>query len=149
MATDFSRAIQMERGRFNQHKAANENSSGHFLVFCDEIQAIIHSIDKIDITKPRRTEHNRIARRFPAGGMTGRIILTYVSFRFCNEPCSSFKDHDFAKKFLGNSESRAAKEISRKSFSHDVSKEKNIELLFEGFSAKLALHECDDQEKSR
>jgi len=48
--------------------------------FGDKIQTVVHPINKIDIGKPRRAEHNVIPRCSAPSSMTGRVLFANVSF---------------------------------------------------------------------
>lgn len=61
-------------------KGANQDAAGLPLWFARNIEAVVNSVDEIDVRVAGRAKYNRIAQRTTCGGVRCGIIDTEVRF---------------------------------------------------------------------
>lgn len=62
-------------------KRTNQHCPWCAVIFSYDIQTKIHAVDKVNIGKPGRSEHDTAAVGYAAKGMASRIVFS-VSFHF-------------------------------------------------------------------
>ena len=75
--------------------------SGKTIGLGHDVQHIVKTVDEIDISVARRTEHHLCPRRLPAGRMARLVFRSDVSFRLDNSPGSD-AIRVFTNKVLAN-----------------------------------------------
>ncbi len=96
---------------------AKENTAGFAFRFTGNIEAIVITVDEIDVGKTGRAEENGIARGATRSGVGGRIILSEISLDFDDaggKGCVfAGADEKFAEKIAGDAARGTGEEGAR------------------------------------
>lgn len=57
---------------------AQQHGVRHSLVPADDVGAVVHTVDQVDVEVPGRPEHDSVARRRPPEGMARRVVESTV-----------------------------------------------------------------------
>ena len=65
---------------------ADQHGGGAALGLGDDVQALVHPVDKVHVGDPRRPEHDRVARRPAEAGVRGAVVLADVRLDLDDPP---------------------------------------------------------------
>ena len=69
---------------FDRFRCTEENSRRETVTLGDEIKAVIHAVDEIDVGDTRFAIHQPIPVSWAAGGVAGRVLFPDIRFNFDN-----------------------------------------------------------------
>jgi hypothetical protein len=99
---------------FQGHNRSKQHRTGGLLCFCDDVQHIVHAVDKVNVGHTGRAEHHLIAGCSTAGGVTGAVSGAKVCFCLSNDGTQTLSvnnTHQFlAQQLPGNGQGIAAVE---------------------------------------
>jgi len=100
-------------GSGNALNTPDEDAAGSSVRLGDEVQAVVHTVDQIDVSPARRTV-NYLSPGSDAARSVGRLILKpQVGFDLHDGECFAVGYEEFAQKVPGNSDSIATVERLR------------------------------------
>ncbi len=95
-------------------ECTKKNCSGKSLALAGNVQAVVNTIDEINISEARGPEHDGVARSQTGSGMGGGIALSEVSFNFDDASgkvgVREVADQDLAQEFAAHTARRAGEE---------------------------------------
>ena len=120
-AAEEAGTLRAVREFLHGFESAEENSRGVTVAFGNDIHAVIHPIDEIDVGVTRRAKHDFSAFGESAGGMGGEVVGTEVSLGFDDTAnaghAARLVNEQFTEQFLGDESGVAVVERARQ-FEH-------------------------------
>lgn len=105
-AAEQARPLRATREVLHRLDGAQQHGGGVAGAFGDDVHAVVHSVDEINISVTRRAEHDFGPLRQSFGRMRGEIVRAEIGFRF-HDFADAFHalrmvDEDFAEQFPGD-----------------------------------------------
>ena len=95
---------------------SDEHSGRGALWFSDSVEAVVHAVDKVDVSMTRRAVHGRVPAGGSGPGVAGLICLIEVGFDFHDAACQplaiQYAHYSLAQEFLCHSQCWAGVEFA-------------------------------------
>lgn len=97
-------------GPGDAHNAPDQDAAGGAIGFGDEVQALVHAVNEVDVGAAGRSEDDAGSGCDASGGMGGFVVSSQVGFDFDDRGGHGSEDEDFAQQVARHGDGIAAVE---------------------------------------